>query len=407
MMRRCLLILLLLLPLAARADDPLKLRSLLKDARTALKNSSGQADAEEALLSVADSSLVADWQRAEIYYLCARLELSLNDAQNLRLYLGQEYDTLAFFQTILRMHQYLLRSDSAALKNPHAKKSRGLLLRHRMNLLAGGKYLLSKEEYSEAFPYLDMYLRVPEERLMAKDDYLREDALLPKVSFWATMAAYNSDNPRGVLRHIDLAIEGATEAQRASLWECKTNCYLALGDSSAWLTTLLYGVRNYPRHDYFYLHLVDYYNGKGFFERGLLMSDSLLHVVGERSIYWFGKSQMYLGLADYDGCIEAADNVIALDTTFTDAYYDKGIAYLNKAVLFSRTMDTDIRSATGKQDWVRLRGLYQFAREPLERVRELAPDDKQKWARPLYTIYLNLNLGDEFAEMERILGDEQ
>ncbi|MCD8265670.1 MAG: hypothetical protein LUC33_00805 [Prevotellaceae bacterium] len=411
MMTRCLLLLLLLLPTAARAAGPLRLRTLVRDAKTSLKNTSGQADAEKALLEVADTSLVTDGQRMEIYHLCARLELSQNDAENLKLYLRQEYDTLAFFRTILKMHQYLLLSDSVSracgLKNPHAAKARSLLLRHRMNLLGGGKYLLSREEYGEAFPFLDMYLRVPEERLMARDTYLQEDTLLRKVSFWAAMAAYNSDNPRGVLRHIDRAIDGGTEAQRASLVECKTNCYLALRDSTAWLATLLYGVKTYPRHDYFYLHLMDYYNANGYYERGLLMSDSLLHIVGGRSIYWFGKCQMYLGLRDYDRCIDAADNVIALDTTFVDAYYDKGIAYLNKAVLLSRAMDTDIRSATGKQDRVRLRGLYQYAREPMERVRELAPDDKQRWARPLYTIYLNLNLGQELAEMERILGDDQ
>ena len=48
-------------------------------------------------------------------------------------------------------------------------------------------------------------------------------------------------------------------------------------------------------------------------------------------------------------------------------------------------------------------GLYREAKGPMETVRKLAPEDSKRWASPHYRIYLNLNMGKDFAEMEKIL----
>ena len=37
----------------------------------------------------------------------------------------------------------------------------------------------------------------------------------------------------------------------------------------------------------------------------------------------------------------------------------------------------------------------------LERYRALAPDQRNRWLQPLYTIYLKLNMGEEFDEINK------
>ena len=39
----------------------------------------------------------------------------------------------------------------------------------------------------------------------------------------------------------------------------------------------------------------------------------------------------------------------------------------------------------------------------MERYRELAPEQKDKWMAALYNIYLNLNMGTEFEEIDRMI----
>ena len=390
--------------------ETLKLKPLIKAAKAAVKNNKGQEAAEKNLMDVVSRPEVTSEQRADIYFLGEELQRSMNDQENLKLYLKQPYDTLRFFSTILRMHEYLLQCDSVERglerKFVYRNKGRHLLAAYRGNLLNGGKFLMKKGKSAEAYPYFDMYLRVPEEPMFEYDSTLKTDTLLPKVAYWATIAAYNANDARKAMRYMPQAIEGGDAALRASLTEYKANCCLALNDSSYWLSTLKEGVMNYPTHDYFYLHLMDFYDKCDSLDAGIALSDTLLGMVGSRDIYWYGKSRMYLRQGNYEECIASADSTLAHDSTFVDAYYNKGISYLNQAIAFSKTISSNVRSAKAKRDHAMLKGLYQFAREPLEKVRALSPEDKKRWASPLYTIYLNLNLGEEFAEIETILNEE-
>ena len=43
----------------------------------------------------------------------------------------------------------------------------------------------------------------------------------------------------------------------------------------------------------------------------------------------------------------------------------------------------------------------------MEKVRELSPDAINRWGNPLYRIYLNLNMGSKFEEMDHLLEKHQ
>lgn len=45
---------------------------------------------------------------------------------------------------------------------------------------------------------------------------------------------------------------------------------------------------------------------------------------------------------------------------------------------------------------------YREALPYLEKYREITPDRKDNWLSPLYTIYLNLNMGKKFDEIDKI-----
>lgn len=402
-------------PLVGNAADkgakPVKYKTLLSEAKAAIKNSKNQANAEKNLLAVVNREDITKAQRAEIYYMAEELERSQQSEENMKLYLKQSYDTIKFFSTILKMHEYLLTCDSiestpddrGVVKYKYRYKSRDLLKTYRPNLLNGGKFLLKRNKYRDAFPYFDMYLKTSQSPFFEYYSSIREDTLLPRVAYWATVSAYNDNQPRLALRHIDQAIAGTNDSLRVSLQEYKVRCFEALGDSSSWVENLVEGTRLYPQHDYFFLHLMDVYADQKRYDDGLALCDTMLTRVGNRSIYWLGKSQMHLGQFDYDTCIEDADQAIACDSLMADAYYNKGIAYLNKAVLFAETACNDIRNPKCRQDRKTLQELYSKARGPMEQVRHLLPDDAKRWASPLYRIYLNLNMGKEFAEMEKIL----
>ena len=63
-------------------------------------------------------------------------------------------------------------------------------------------------------------------------------------------------------------------------------------------------------------------------------------------------------------------------------------------------MEKDIRK-NKKQ----LAAIYREALPYMEEFRALAPDDKNKWAPALYRIYLNLNMGKQFDEIDKIINN--
>lgn len=394
------------------AEKPVKYKTVQSEAKTAIKNGSNQANAEKNLLAIVNREDITKNQRADIYFTAGELERSMNKAENMKLYLHQAYDTAKFFSTILKMHEYMLSCDSVEvmqcdesgkIKFRHRNKSRELMLLYRSNLRSGGMFFLKKDKFAEAYPYFDMYLTTAAHPIMEDVAAVTGDTLLPRIAYWATLSAYNANQPQSALKYIDRAIAGMTDSVRVSLQEYKVRCYEALGEEEQWVNQLIEGNALYPNHDYFFLHLMDVYEQQKNYDAAIALCDTMLQRVGDRAIYWYGKSQIYLRKQDFEHTIQTANEALRCDSTMIDAYYNKGIAYLNEAIIFAETACNDIRDPKCRQDRLTLQNLYQHAREPLEQMRRLSPDASDRWASPLYRIYLNLNMGKEFSEMEKIL----
>jgi tetratricopeptide (TPR) repeat protein len=99
-----------------------------------------------------------------------------------------------------------------------------------------------------------------------------------------------------------------------------------------------------------------------------------------------------LKLERFAESLDYSDRLIKRYPDMADAYYNAGTAYLNIVL----NMDP-VRHK--KQ----IKKMYQNALPYMEKYRQLAPDDQQKWAPALYRIYFNLNMGKQFDEIDKIL----
>ncbi|HBC28706.1 MAG TPA: hypothetical protein DC006_03355 [Prevotellaceae bacterium] len=166
-------------------------------------------------------------------------------------------------------------------------------------------------------------------------------------------------------------------------------------------------MRKYPEHDYFFVNLADYYASHKLTSEGCALADSLIRVVSaNKAIYWYTKCKMKLLDNDYEACIQFADSTLLRDPTFADAYYNKGISYLNMAVIRQESACNDIKDPRFAQDRQTIRQLFASAMPCMRKVRELQPDKVDRWAPPLYRIYLFLNKGKEFDEIDRLLKEK-
>ena len=386
-----------------------KLITLQKNARQALKNRSGQDAARDALLGALANLDMGNKQKAKVYYTAALLEQSLNGVENQKAWLKQPYDTAKFFNKLGDMYAQLRLCDSVdfvpdAKGKVHQrmqKKTNALRLKHRRNIYMGGKYFLTKQNYAAAYPFLDYYCSYKGREVKKGQEV--PDTLLPQAMLWATLSAFLSDNSLGAVKHADAAIAFADPATAEILYEYKVRSFAKLGNDSAWVAALKQGIRQYPQHDYFFVQLADWYQSRRLFNEERNLADQLLERSGRRPIYYYAKSKSFLAEDDFEACIAYADTCISLQQDFVDAYYNKGLAYLNMAVIVQETSCKDAKDPQYLEDKLRAQELFRQARPCLEMVRKLQPDRQERWASPLYRIYLNLNLGDEFNEIDKLL----
>jgi tetratricopeptide (TPR) repeat protein len=99
-----------------------------------------------------------------------------------------------------------------------------------------------------------------------------------------------------------------------------------------------------------------------------------------------------LNLKKYGDCLKFSDQLIKLNPNLPDIYYNGGLACLNIA----QRMDS-------RKYKKQVKKMYEKARPYMEKYREMAPDEVDKWAPALYRIYFNLNMGKQFDEIDKLL----
>ena len=394
-----------LLVVAAKKEkeaEPVKLKTLFKTAKKALKTNSAQDKAEAGLLAALPRTDIDNKDRARIYYTAALLQQSLNGVHNRSAYLKQKYDTAAFFSTTLSLYQHLIRCDSVdaipnakgVVQRKYESQVKSLMKKHRKNLLNGGIFQMRKQAYPIAYGYMDAYL---------KTNTNPKDTIIPRVTYWVTVCGYNAKNPIWARRYIDAAIAWVDSTQKPFMQEYKARTYAWQNDEKQWVNELNIGVKRYPQHDYFFLNLLDWYNSHRKFDQGLALADSLLDVHHEKALFWYAKSLLSLGKEDYQHCIQYSDSCIMRDKNYADAYFNKGLSFCNLALIAQQDACNDLKNPKCVEDRRVIQGLYQSARPCMEKVRQLQPENSSRWAPVLYRIYLNLNMGKEFDEIDAVL----
>lgn len=70
---------------------------------------------------------------------------------------------------------------------------------------------------------------------------------------------------------------------------------------------------------------------------------------------------------------------------------------------YNQGVRLDKNTQTVRQKRQQMVNYYKQALPYLEQYRKMRPQEQNKWALPLYTIYLNLNMGKQFDEIDKLM----
>lgn len=339
-----------------------------------------------------------------------KIWLTLYEAQkkqyeqgNEKLYLKQDYDTAKLFLSVKKMFQTLEGLDSVdaqtdkrgRVKLVYRKKHAAMLDVHRRNLYNGGAYFVNKQNFKEAYNFFDMYLNCSIQPLFTGYKYDETDKNMPSAAYWAVYCGYKLQDPKATLHYAYWALKDTAHYQYMLQYLAET--YKMEKDTKRYVSVLEEGFKKYPRFPFFFPRLIEYYTKNEQYDAALSLCDKALQVNDSSNLFKFTKSSVLLSLKRYKECIDLCDSVIAKDSTILGAYLNAGLSYFNQAVEADKAL-----KQTDKQKKEIIQ-LYKKALPYLEKYRKMVPDEKSLWGLPLYTIYLNLNMGKEFDEIDKLL----
>ena len=368
----------------------------LSQARTILKSKRGVEQAEQLMTKLLKDS--ANRQDKRIYAVWFESVLMQYQAVNEKLYMKQRQDTAQFFELTRRLFNVAealdsldMRPDRKGRVDPEYRKEHAeQLMKFRPNLFVASTYFVRKSDFKKAYDFMEAYMDCARQPLFAGYQLDSLDERMPEAAYWATYSGYRLNDPVLTLRYRHLALRDTARAEHTLQYMSEAR--RQLNDDSLYMETLREGFRRYPKNSYFFPRLMDYYTARDDNAEALNVVNRALEVNDSSMLYLYAKSTVLFNMGRYDESIALSDTLIARNDSMPDPYYNAGTAYLNKALKLHPLREK-------KQ----LKQTYQKARPYMERYRQLAPEQKLKWGPALYRIYLNLNMGKQFDEIDQLI----
>lgn len=173
--------------------------------------------------------------------------------------------------------------------------------------------------------------------------------------------------------------------------------YKLENDTARYLNSLKEGFEHAPDFPFFFPRLIEYYVSENQLDSAMVVANKGLVMKPDDPTYLLAKSSLLLNLGKNLECVAVSEKLIQRQDTIPDAYLNMGLAYFNIAI----EMDKNTLLSRKKQQ--EIKEYYRKAQPYLETYRTLEPRETSKWALPLYTIYLNLNMGKEFDEIDKLM----
>ena len=388
--------LVLMSPVAASAQK--KEIQTAKDQVKAGKNLDQAAASMKKLL--ADSANRTNRKIWTIYFDAVRKQY---EQGNEKLYLKQKYDTAQLFNYTRQLFEVAFQYDSVETapdkkgrRDFEFRKGHSDYLAHiRSNLYNGGIWFLNKKKYPDAYKFFDCYIECASQPMFKQRNYGEKDKHLPTAAYYAVYSGYKMKDPKATLHHSYEALKDTVHYNYMLQYLAET--YMLEKDTARYVASLKEGFKRVPTFPYFFPRLVEHYVDRNQLDSAMTVVNEALTVVPDSDVYLAAKSNLLLEQGKLQECIEVSKKVIEVNQKLGDPYYNAGICYFNLAV------EQDKNSHNSRKVKEQVEANYKKALPYLVKYREMEPKEQGKWAFPLYTIYLNLNMGKEFDEIDKVM----
>lgn len=351
----------------------------------------------EALNSGETKDMAGAWNlQGDLYQRVFAEELNKASAQ-------QPMDTAKFAKNLYACLDAYEKCNEFDAKQEYAGKNKENLVKFRTMLMYVGQFAFQNQDFAGAYEAYDAWLTYPERHKMVADDpRVSNDSTFDKaqVAYYACLAAYQGKDFDKVAAHLEEALKYDKEAKTARQLHLMT--LLEKGDTARWVEAS----KEYAVEDEVVAqNLLAYYTDKKDNEASLEFANSLLAADPNNKIANYSKGVVLFGQEKFKEALPFFEKSAEADPTFTDAYYNAGVCCCNTGYAINEAIGKakNMTKAENDQKIEEVRSWYRKAEPFFLKVRELEPDNPQRWASRLKTVYYLTGEKEKEAEMDTYL----
>lgn len=348
----------------------------------------------EAFNSGETKDMALAWNvQGNVYQLIFSDELNKAAAQ-------QPLDTAKFAKNLFACIDAYEKCYENDEKQTYTEENKAKLKQYRLFVYYAGVFNLQNGKSKEAYDAFDKWMKYPEEiKALAGDPSLQNDSTVNKaeVAYYACLSAYQSGEYDKVGTYMDEALKYDKEAKTVRQLHLKA--LEESGDTAQWVTvSRQYGAEDETTAQ----NLIAYYLKKNDNAGALSFAEELIAKNPNSTLANYAKGVVFFGQKKYEEALPFFVKALEIDPEYTDAYYNAGVCCCNvgsgindkiSTMKFKTQADYD-KEINKVKDW------YRKAEPYFLKMRELVPDEPNRWAYNLKQIYYVTGDKEKEAEMD-------
>ncbi len=278
----------------------------------------------------------------------------------------------------------------------------------RTEFINGGIFYFNhRHDYAKAYEIFAKYYEVGDMPMLKS--YTESNPQWAEYSkqfaYFATLSAYQMHDYNKVLKFCDLGVDDEENGELCYRFKCEA--YEQLKDTANWVQALKGGIEKFPTQDFYFTRLLVYFEETGQMDEMEKFVNNMIGINPDKGFNYYVKGYIRQNQKNYKEAIEAYKIAIEKDSTIIEAYINLGLCYMFDANDYMESQkDVKLGTPAYKQMLETEKTYYKNALPLFEKVREMAPEDVNKWGLQLYTIYYKLDMTKEFNQIETIMKAE-
>lgn len=285
------------------------------------------------------------------------------------------------------------------------EKNKGNAIKFRAYFAYCGQFFFYNKQYADAFDAYDRWLTYPKTiKLVENEPKVLKDSLLDEneIAYYACLAAYSDKNFKNVEKYIDQAMKYDKELE--TVRQLRLTTYLEQGDTANWVKSSREFALSGVKAETIAQNLLAYYLDKRDDASAIAFADELLAKDPNSKIGNYSKGVVLFGEEKYSDAVNYFIKTTEIDPTFSDAYYNAGVCYCNIGYALNEEISKKkMTVAQNNAELKKVKAYYEQALPYFLKVKELEPDNVNRWASRLSTVYYIMGDKAKQKEMDALL----